>query len=135
MPSRLPAKWSPEFVAIPQPGPLPGQRSPKGSSLTLKTGTVFAIASMTMGKKIDKGRFTLGQAKFDLTLAKEQIRRNDSQGAPMLIKEVEAKLPELREIIQQRRAISDRLLAGEDVPEAELEFKSPREREEDQYSD
>lgn len=134
MPSRLPANWTPEFVEIPQPAPPPVQQAPKGSSLTLKTETVPATASMTMEKKIDKARFTLGQAKFDLTLAKEQIRRNDSQGAPMLVKEVEAKLPELREIIKQRRALYDRLLAGEDVPEEELEFKSPREREEEQYS-
>ena len=134
MPSRLPANWTPEFVEIPQPAPPPVQQTPKGSSLTLKTETVPATASMTMEKKIDKARFTLGQAKFDLTLAKEQIRRNDSQGAPMLVKEVEAKLPELREIIKQRRALYDRLLAGEDVPEEELEFKSPREREEEQYS-
>ncbi|AXN01960.1 hypothetical protein CJF59_15160 (plasmid) [Acetobacter pomorum] len=135
MPSRLPADWTPEFVDIPQPAPPSVQPVPQSSSLTLKTETVPAGAPMTMEQKIDKARFTLGQAKFDLTLAKEQIRRNDSQGAPMLIKEVEAKLPELREIIKQRRAIYDRLLAGEDVPEAELEFKSPREREEDQYSD
>ncbi|MCG4260836.1 hypothetical protein K6W36_09590 [Acetobacter senegalensis] len=134
MPSRLPADWTPEFVDIPQPAPPPVQPAPQSSSLTLKTETVPAGAPMTMEQKIDKARFTLGQAKFDLTLAKEQIRRNDSQGAPMLVKEVEAKLPELREIIKQRRAIYDRLLAGEDVPEAELEFKSPREREEEQYS-
>ena len=134
MPSRLPANWTPEFVEIPQPAPPPVQQAHKGSSLTPKTETVPATASMTMEKKIDKARFTLGQAKFDLTLAKEQIRRNDSQGAPMLVKEVEAKLPELRVIIKQRRALYDRLLAGEDVPEEELEFKSPREREEEQYS-
>lgn len=135
IPSRLPADWTPEFVEIPQPAPPSVQPVPQSSSLTLKTETVPAGAPMTMEQKIDKARFTLGQAKFDLTLAKEQIRRNDSQGAPMLVKEVEAKLPELREIIKQRRALYDRLLAGEDVPEEELEFKSPREREEDQYSD
>ncbi|WP_244176906.1 hypothetical protein [Acetobacter pomorum] len=135
MPSRLPADWKPEFVEIPQPVSQPAQGRPQSSPLTVKTETMPAGTSMTMEQKIDKARFTLGQAKFDLTMAKEQIRLNDSQGAPMLAKEGEAKLPGLREIIKQRRAIYDRLLAGEDVPEEELEFKSPREREEEQYSD
>ena len=130
MPSRLPADWKPEFVEMPQPVSQPAQGRPQSSSLTVKTETMPAGTSMTMEQKIDKARFTLGQAKFDLTMAKEQIRLNDSQGAPMLAKEGEAKLPGLREIIKQRRAIYDRLLAGEDVPEEELEFKSPREREE-----
>ena len=135
MPSRLPADWTPEFVEISQPDAQPVQQAPQSQALTVKRDKLPANASKTMKEKIDKARFTLGQAKFDLTMAKEQIRLNDSQGAPMLAKEGEAKLPGLREIIKQRRAIYDRLLAGEDVPDEELEFKSPREREEEQYSD
>ncbi|GAB31601.1 hypothetical protein BJI49_10735 [Acetobacter pasteurianus] len=135
MPSRLPSDWTPEFVEITQPDAQPVQQAPQSQALTVKRDILPANASKTMKEKIDKARFTLGQAKFDLTMAKEQIRLNDSQGAPMLAKEGEAKLPGLREIIKQRRAIYDRLLAGEDVPDEELEFKSPREREEEQYSD
>lgn len=135
MPSRLPADWTPEFVEIPHPTPQPIQQAPRSQGLTVKRDILPANASKSMEQKIDKARFTLGQAKFDYTMAKEQIRLNDSQGAPMLAKEGEAKLPGLREIIKQRRAIYDRLLAGEDVPDEELEFKSPREREEEQYSD
>lgn len=135
MPSRLPSDWTPEFVEITQPDAQPVQQAAQSQALTVKRDKLPANASKTMKEKIDKARFTLGQAKFDLTMAKEQIRLNDSQGAPMLAKEGEAKLPGLREIIKQRRAIYDRLLAGEDVPDEDLEFKSPREREEEQYSD
>lgn len=131
MPSRLPTDWTPEFVEISPPAPQLVQKTRQSGTLTVKHDALPANVSMTREQKIDKARFTLGQAKFDLTMAKEQIRLNDREGVRVLVREGEAKLPGLREIIKQRRTLYERLLAGEDVPDEELEFKSPREREEE----
>ncbi|MBO1360319.1 hypothetical protein J2D73_11020 [Acetobacter sacchari] len=130
-PSRLPEDWKPEFVEPPAVSEAqPARTAHQNTALTVRSASPpSGSLPKTMEDKIEKARFTLGQAKFDLTIAQQKIQKNRKSGAREYAEEGEASLPGLRVIISERRAILDRLLAGEDVPDDELVFLSPKERE------